>query len=155
MFAICQLCAMLTALSEHAERLLNFEASTTWQSLVASVSYAAFTTQLATDSRGTSTTQKKLEPPAFKKTPGVQAFSALTTINQPPSTHYPPLPRNLHIRVPLVQRRAFGAAFILVDEVHVAEAHQVEDRRVEVVDVHLLRDRVQADFIRLADRLAP
>lgn len=53
----------------------------------------------------------------------------------------------------LVERRAFGAAFVGEDEVHVAQAHQVEDRCVEVVDVHLLRDRVQADFISLANRL--
>src|SRR5207253_2928544 len=57
-------------------------------------------------------------------------------------------------RLAFVDRRAFGAAFVLVNQAHVVEAHQPEDSRVQVVNVQLRVDGSQADVVGRADGLA-
>src|SRR4051812_2416858 len=62
--------------------------------------------------------------------------------------------RNTPIRFAFVHGRAFGPALMAVEEARVIEAEQMQDRRVEVMYVQAIRDRVQTDFVGAADDLA-
>src|SRR5205823_4540958 len=53
-----------------------------------------------------------------------------------------------------VERGALGTAFVGIDQAHVVEPKEPEDRRVEVVDVQPILDGMEAELVRRADRLA-
>ena len=47
------------------------------------------------------------------------------------------------------------AAGVAVDQPGVVDAHQVQDRRVVIVDVHGIGDDVDAEFVGLAEGACP
>ncbi len=56
--------------------------------------------------------------------------------------------------MPLIQRRPFRPAFVLVDQFHVVQPQRRQERGVEVVDVDAVFHRVQTQIVGAADRLA-
>ncbi len=68
--------------------------------------------------------------------------------------HSPALMSDAFKRFAFVERGAFGAAFVGIDETHVVESQQPQDGRVQVVNVQTIFDGSQTEFVRRANRLA-
>ena len=62
-------------------------------------------------------------------------------------------PAVTHVAVHVGQAEV--AAGVAVDEPGVVDAHEVQDRGVVVVDVHGVRDDVDAELVGLAERACP
>ena len=58
------------------------------------------------------------------------------------------------MRLAFVDGRRLRPAFVAVNEVEIADAHEVQDSRVEVVDVEAILHRVQAQIVRGTDNLS-
>lgn len=64
------------------------------------------------------------------------------------------LPQHLLDDVSFIDRRAFWAALMLKQQLLVIEPHQVQDRRVQVVDMDAVFNGVQAEVVCLPNHLA-
>src|SRR2546425_63302 len=61
---------------------------------------------------------------------------------------------NRFIRFPLIQGEPFGPALMTVNQFGMIQAHQPENRRVDVVDMQAVLHRAKTQFVSLANDLS-